>query len=135
VYRSGDYLNRSEHAHIEESKNSGTACHVHSAFFALEGCRIFLPIRLQVSADEGASRSLLASKRDKKNNQAAQAIEQSKLFGGGINQGQAGGAHSHCIGTNFKTFYVPDEGMGCLDEVKYICGFLAYFSLLMRGAP
>jgi hypothetical protein len=52
---------------------------------------------LQVSADEGASRSLLASKRGKKNNQAAQAIEQSKLFGGGINQGQAGEAHLHLI--------------------------------------
>jgi hypothetical protein len=45
---------------------------------------------MQVSADEGASRSLLAKKKGQKNNQAAQAIDQSKLFSGGIKQAQAG---------------------------------------------
>jgi hypothetical protein len=41
------------------------------------------------SNQDGKRRHLLGAKKGKKNNQAAQAIDQSKFFGGGINQGQA----------------------------------------------
>jgi hypothetical protein len=47
----------------------------------------------RAASNQGNRRSLLGEKRTgkkgKKNNQAAQAIDQSKLFGGGIQQGQA----------------------------------------------
>jgi hypothetical protein len=51
---------------------------------------------LFAASNQENRRSLLAEKKEfrekkgKKNNQAAQAIDQSKFFGGGINQGQAG---------------------------------------------
>jgi hypothetical protein len=54
----------------------------------------FLSVLLLSASNQGGSRKLLEDFRGKrkapKNNQAAQAIEQSKRFGGGINQAQAG---------------------------------------------
>jgi hypothetical protein len=47
---------------------------------------------LHAASNQGDRRRdlLWSPKKGKKNNQAAQAIDQSKFFGGGINQGQAG---------------------------------------------
>jgi hypothetical protein len=44
---------------------------------------------LYAASNQDKRRNLLASKKGKKNNQAAQAIDQSKFFSGGIQQGQA----------------------------------------------
>jgi hypothetical protein len=45
---------------------------------------------LPYAAAANQGRNLLGVKKGKRNNQAAQATDQSKFFGGGINQGQAG---------------------------------------------
>jgi hypothetical protein len=52
----------------------------------------FLLLLPCAAANQGERRLLGFSggRKGKKNNQAAQAIDQSKFFGGGINQGQAG---------------------------------------------
>jgi hypothetical protein len=50
------------------------------------------PLVLLAASNQGDRRRNLlgSSKKGHKNNQAAQSIDQSKFFGGGINQGQAG---------------------------------------------
>jgi hypothetical protein len=51
----------------------------------------FKPILVFAASNQDKRRNLLGFFGGKKNNQAAQAIDQSKFpFGGGINQGQAG---------------------------------------------
>jgi hypothetical protein len=69
----------------------------------------------QVCAEEGGSRSLLGfsggGKKGHKNNQAAQAIDQSKFFGGGINQGQAGEVYSEVVTKITKTISRQTAGV------------------------